>query len=321
MSLCVTIALQLNPVAVNSGNHVKEVNFHKPTGMNSLSIKFALLVFMLTVVASAAIAYAVLMLQQNVLIEQEKHELKRQSEKYARELDAGFLTREKKAISANNIVVRYLSKTTADFPALPTAQPDGSVRIQDDLSAAFIPQSKLDPQQTAWLVQSEELWQQLAPLMLEEFFNFYFISKQGLIRIAPADWALEVPVTHDFTKDIFFDIATPEQNPSRLPRWTPIYYDPIWQKWMTSLVIPVYAADEFLGVTGSDYILDELFLDLASIEQSSDGLRSMLFDPQGNLLLDGKNLYHCKTTANKTLMPVTVQWRQENRSWPLLFSK
>ncbi len=288
MLLYATLALQLNPVAVNSGNHVKEVHFHKPTGMNSLSIKFALLVFMLTIVASAAIAYAVLMLQQNVLVEQEKQQLKLQSEKYARELDAAFLTREKKAISANNIVVRYLTKNTVGTSSVPATLPDGSVRSQDDLSAAFIPQTKLDTQQARWLVQTEELWQQLAPLMLEEFFNFYFISKQGLIRIAPADWALEVAVTHDFTKDIFFDIASPEQNPSRLPRWTPLYYDPIWQKWMTSLVIPVYAEDEFLGVTGSDYVLDELFLDLTSIEQSSNGLRSLLFDQRGHLLLDGK---------------------------------
>ncbi len=167
--------------------------------------------------------------------------------------------------------------------------PDGSVRSQDDLSAAFIPQTKLDAQQARWLVQTEELWQQLAPLMLEEFFNFYFISKQGLIRIAPADWALEVPVTHDFTKDIFFDIASPEQNPSRLPRWTPLYYDPIWQKWMTSLVIPVYAEDEFLGVTGSDYVLDELFLDLDQLLSSPQmACVACCLTTRGHLLLDGK---------------------------------
>ena len=268
---------------------MKDVNFHKPTGMNSLSIKFALLVFMLTVVASAVIAYGVLTLQQNVLIEKEKQELKLQTEKYARQLDAEFLAREKKAISANNIVARFLM---AAQPAAPLAQldqmPDGSIRSQDDLSAAFIAASKMDPQQNRWFHQTEQLWQQLAPLMLEEFFNFYFISKQGFIRIAPADWALEVPVNHDFTKDIFFDIATPEHNPSRLPRWTPVYHDPIWQKWMTSLVIPVYAGDEFLGVTASDYILDELLLNLTTIEENSQGLRSMLFDVQGNLLLDGQ---------------------------------
>ncbi|WP_286049435.1 hypothetical protein [Rheinheimera sp. KL1] len=107
---------------------MKEVNFHKPTGMNSLSIKFALLVFMLTIVASAAIAYAVLILQQSVLVEQEKQQLKLQSEKYARELDAAFLTREKKAISANNIVVRYLTKNTAVTSSVPATLPDGSVR-------------------------------------------------------------------------------------------------------------------------------------------------------------------------------------------------
>lgn len=311
MLLYATLALQLIPVAVNSGNHVKEVNFHKPTCMNSLSIKFALLVFMLTIVASAAIAYAVLMLQQNVLVEQEKQQLKLQSEKYARELDANFLTREKKAISANNIVVRYLTQNQDLTSAPPAPLPDGSVRSQDDLSAAFIPQLKLDPQQARWFMQTEQLWQQLAPLMLEEFFNFYFISKQGLIRIAPADWALEVPVNHDFTKDVFFGIATPEQNPSRLPRWTPIYYDPIWQKWMTSLVIPVYAGDEFLGVTASDYILDELFLELTAIEQSASGLRSMLFDSRGNLLLDGKKPIPVKAAGQQNFDAKYLRYPQK----------
>ncbi len=308
MLLYTTVALQLNPVAVNAGNYVKDVNFHKPTGMNSLSIKLALLVFMLTIVASAAVAYAVLRLQQHVLIEQEKQQLKLQSEKYARELDADFLAREKKAISANNVLVRYLTKQNMNTAVakVPAVLPDGSIRSQDDLSAAFIPASKLDSQQATWLVQTEDLWQQLAPLMLEEFFNFYFISKQGLIRISPADWALEVPVTHDFTKDIFFEIAAPEQNPSRLPRWTPVYYDPIWQKWMTSLVIPLYMGDEFLGVTASDYIFDEILHDLTRIEQSAKGLHSMLFDSGGKLLFDANkaptfrdpSLQNLKATAD-----------------------
>ncbi len=78
------------------------------------------------------------------------------------------------------------------------------------------------------------------------FFNFYFISSSGFIRITPADWALEVPVEHDFRQDIFFKIASPTQNPARLPRWTPVYYDAIWQKWMISLVIPVYLEDDFV---------------------------------------------------------------------------
>ena len=59
----------------------------------------------------------------------------------------------------------------------------------------------------------------------------------------------------------------PEQNPSRLPRWTPLYYDAIWQKWMTSLVLPVYINDEFVGVTGTDVVLDDLFVNLNQLAQ------------------------------------------------------
>jgi len=86
---------------------VKEVNFHKPGGIHSLSIRFAVLVFLLTFTASAAIAYAVIQMQHHVLLRQEKQELKLQAAKYARQLDQEFLAREKRALSANAVVSRF----------------------------------------------------------------------------------------------------------------------------------------------------------------------------------------------------------------------
>lgn len=267
---------------------MKEASY-KTSGLNSLSIKFSALVFLLTVAASTLIAFAMLALQQEVLIEQERISLVQTTNRYAKQLDSEFWQKEKKAISANQVVSRYLASQPEVTEVKPDFLPDGSARSKDDLSAAFQHQQKFQQNPHPYFSQTAELWQQLAPVLLEDFFNFYFISKDGFIRIAPADWALEIQADHNFQQDIFFNIATPEQNPARLPRWTPLYFDTIWQKWMTSLVIPVYINDEFVGITGTDVVLDEVFANLSQISLWEPGREALLFDGAGNLLHDSDN--------------------------------
>ncbi|WP_206099626.1 EAL domain-containing protein [Rheinheimera riviphila] len=267
---------------------MKEANY-QTTGLNSLSIKFSALVFLLTVVASTVIAFAMLALQQDVLIEQERLELLQTTNRYAKQLDSEFWQKEKKAISANQVVSRFLAQQSKLPPLQLEKFADGSIRSKDDLSAAFQKHSTYVANKHRYFEQTELLWQQLAPVLLEDFFNFYFISKEGFIRISPSDWALEIPADHQFSNDIFFEIATPANNPARLPRWTPLYFDAIWQKWMTSLVIPVYINDEFVGITGTDVVLDEIFSNLGQISQWESGREAMLFDGQGNLLHDSQN--------------------------------
>lgn len=278
---------------------MKEASY-KTSGLNSLSIKFSALVFLLTVAASTAIAFAMLALQQEVLIEQERTSLIQTTSRYTKQLDSDFWQKEKKAISANQVVSRFLATQQPYVTVTPDVLPDGSLRSKDDLSAAFQLQKSFNDKKHPYFGQTEQLWQQLAPVLLEDFFNFYFISKEGFIRIAPADWALEIPADHNFQQDIFFKIATPEQNPARLPRWTPLYFDAIWQKWMASLVIPVYIDDEFVGITGTDVVLDDVFASLSQISQWEPGRQALLFDGKGNLLHDNDNTL--QQTLNKPSM-------------------
>lgn len=272
------------------------------SGLNSLSIKFSALVFLLTVLASTLIALAMLAIQRDVVLAEKQAELRQSTALYARQLDAELWRKEKKAISANQIVSRFLASQQG--PSTPgEAFADGSYRSKDDVSAAFQAQQAFNRQPHPWFALSGQLWQQMASVVLEDFFNFYFISKDGFIRIAPADWALEIPADHDFRQDIFFQIATPAQNPGRLPRWTPLYYDTIWQKWMTSLVLPVYVNDEFVGVTGTDVVLDDLFVNLNQLAQWEQGLETVLFDHKGNLLLDSRQTLQRSIVAPKMNQP------------------
>ncbi|WP_166835936.1 bifunctional diguanylate cyclase/phosphodiesterase [Rheinheimera pleomorphica] len=261
---------------------MKDVNFTKPSGMDSLGRKFALVVFVAIVLAGFAIGYVVLMLQQNIALQQQQAVVQQGAKLIAQQLNADLLQKEQKALAANQIVMRQLAQAPLQAPLRLTAAADGSVRAQDDYSAGFVAAERYTDRTAALFDRTGELWQQLAPLMLHDFFNFYFIAKEQFIRIAPADWALQVETTHNFHQDLFYQIATPEQNPTRQPRWTPVYFDNIWKKWMTSLIIPLYINDEFIGVTGVDYILDDIISQLpASADKQT---QTFLFDQNGLII-------------------------------------
>lgn len=259
---------------------MKDVNLVKPQGMDSLGRKFALVVFLAIVIAGFTVGYVVLSLQERITLDQQQLVIKQQATRYARQLDHDVLQKEQKAISANQVVARTLGLQRLNSNKSLTALADGSIRTQDDFSGAFIAADAYSTRTAAMFERTALIWQQLSPLMLHDFFNFYYIAKEQFIRISPADWAMQVEVSHNFQNDLFYQIATPEQNPARQPRWTPVYYDDIWQKWMTSLIIPVYINDEFIGITGSDYVLDDILEKLPMADNVLQG-SAFLFDDQG----------------------------------------
>jgi diguanylate cyclase (GGDEF)-like protein/PAS domain S-box-containing protein len=263
---------------------VKDANFTKPSGRDSLGRKFALVVFLAIVAAGFSIGYVVVLLQEMIAVDQQRQVVEQNALRYAAQLNDNFLQKEQKAIAANQVVSRSLAQAKLTAPKRLTASADGSVRAQDNYSAAFVAVENYNSRISALFEHTGILWQQLSPLLLQDFFNFYFISKEQFIRISPGDWALNVETQHNFSQDLFYQIATPEQNPARQPRWTPVYYDSIWQKWMTSLVIPLYINDEFVGVTGNDFVLDDI---LAGLPQSGPGqysTKAFLFDHQGMVI-------------------------------------
>ena len=252
--------------------------------MDSLGRKFAIVVFLAIFVTGMAAGYIVLWQQQSIVFAEQKQFLHQQAVHNARVLSTNLAYREHKAIAANQVVMRALAKQELQATPRLSANSDNSIRMQDDFSAAFIHADRYNKRTAALFERTAELWQQLSPLVLQDFFNFYFISAEHFIRISPGDWAMQVDSRHDFSNDLFYKIATPEQNPARQPRWTPVYYDSIWQKWMTSLIIPLYINDKFVGVTGSDYILTDLLQAMPKLSDSIHQSKLFLFDAEGIVL-------------------------------------
>ena len=125
----------------------------------------------------------------------------------------------------------------------------------------------------------------MMPLLQQEFASVFFMSASGYLRIAPADWVMHVESTVSATENPLFQLAAPEANPERALRWSPIYYDAVWQKWFVSLLLPVYQQDRFLGVMGFSVNLQELTQNRANLGFWSPLNRSQLLDANGQSLL------------------------------------
>jgi len=163
---------------------------------------------------------------------------------------------------------------------------DGAIRTDDGDSGAFLAKdSKLSNDLLKYFFFSERLFNVLGPVGKSHFFNFYFITEDNFIRITPKDWALQIEADHHFENDVFYKIADPQNNPQRYSLWTPLYYDSIWKKWMTSLIIPIYEEDDFIGITGSDIFLDTIFNTILKLKQNTGMYQAILFDSEGNILV------------------------------------
>ena len=222
---------------------------------------------------------------------QARQALVQQTVELARLIDANIDSKKRLALAANRMVAEQAFANPPRDAVAPPLRDDGSRRQDDGLSAAFIAAGHQDSEQVAELFQqTETIWRVLTPTLSDSLFNFYFISEEQFIRIFPPQWALEIEAEHDFHQDVFYSVAMPEKNPTRQPVWTPMYYDDVWQKWMTSLIVPVYVDEQFRGITGNDFVLDELFVTINEFVQSHSNTEALLVNNNGELITDSTHL-------------------------------
>ncbi|KKO45578.1 diguanylate phosphodiesterase [Arsukibacterium ikkense] len=253
--------------------------------MNSLGLQFSVVVFIAIIAAGLMFAYAVIWLQEQAVTQQQLAAVQRSATNYARQFDLRLDDKEQAAIAASQVISRYLAEQGRTAGNIPRAGSDGLIRQQDSFSAALLPATNLKNSTAGLFSHSQLLWQQLSPLMLlQDFYSFYFVTADQFIRVAPAELAQQLRLEHDLTSSLFFQEATPENNPAKLPRWTPVYYHPIWQKWVSSILVPVYLKEQFIGVSVADIELTELTRNVGNIGHWSPHSRTLLFNSQGRLI-------------------------------------
>ncbi|WP_024610197.1 EAL domain-containing protein [Pseudoalteromonas sp. TB64] len=256
-------------------------------GLNSLSVKLSLLISAICLIAGVCAAALMLKSEEKQLVFEEHEVLKSSTDLLINQFNERIKTKENIAQQANNVVTEQLFSKQQSIDLKNKAQlqfnNDGSIRSAspDGLSAAYLPQENYSPFYKQLINDSESLWRIIAPTLVHDFFNFYLITQDNFIRISPPDWALNTPAGYKFKSGSSFNYATGESTSTREPKWSQVYFDKVWHKWVISLLVPVYVDNELLGVTGNDIALNTLISHLPVGDKEK---HLLVFDSKGQVL-------------------------------------
>lgn len=260
------------------------------TSMTSLRTKLLAVLLVVCGGFGLGIGWLILSSTEERVLSEAKTKLSQTAARQRDRVDSSFKEKEALGLTANQLAAMAVFKPDGDpHKAHPYARDAGGALrgfSDDGVSGAFLSsRTKLTPRIERYLADTERMWSALGPIVAGDFFNLYVITEDNFIRISPPDWAMRVESDHDFSGDLFYYLADAQHNPKRWPVWTPVYYDSIIEKWMVSLIVPLYDGETFFGITGSDYTLDQMLASIGAIgPQENDLGKTFLFDEQNNIL-------------------------------------
>lgn len=86
----------------------------------------------------------------------------------------------------------------------------------------------------------------------ENVCSVYYVSENDFICIYPYESQKGLSYTDEIQDREWYENATPEENPDRVPTWSSIYVDALGRGLVSTLSMPIYYGDEFKGVVGVD---------------------------------------------------------------------
>ncbi len=255
-------------------------------GFNSLSIRLSLLISIICLLAGAAAATLMLKAEHKQLSHEENDALGASAERIITQFNHLIDTKKNVAVSAARVIESQLFGETTLVAGPSQLAFDyeydyaKSIEPNSESRALFKAQSvSLEQQQLA--AKSASLWHVLSPPLLREFHSIYFVSTDGFVRMAPGKYIDDANAQS--VKALLQKVATANtlNNPTLNPVWTRAYYDTIWQKWVVSLLVPIYRDNAFLGVAGFDLDLAKL---VAQVPVGDSEQKLFIFDEQTNVL-------------------------------------
>lgn len=264
------------------------VNRRPPSrfGIHSLSVKLSFLISAVCLVAGVFAAAFMLKSEEKQLIFEEYEDLKRFSGQVLGQFSQYLELKKSLAEQANAVVTKQLLYSQVSFKTEKETvinYQDGAYRstASNGLSAAYFTGESVDAQTKALFTRSEALWDIVAPPLLQDFFNFYMVTEQGFVRIAPPNTLLTTTPKNELLSDSVIKELKQEENPTREAIWSEIHFDEVWNKWVISLLVPLYYQDSYEGFTGTDISLVSL---LTYLPKPNEHQGYIIFDEKGRVL-------------------------------------
>ncbi|OHU94920.1 EAL domain-containing protein [Pseudoalteromonas byunsanensis] len=282
------------------------VNRRPPSrfGIHSLSVKLSILISAVCVIAGIFAAALMLKSEERQLIHEEYNELKRVSNQLIQQFNHHLDHKTNLAEQANAIVAKELYSQGSNTISAPfiEIQQEGGVYVStasNGLSAAQLTSdAKLNGQQKHLFARSESLWNVIAPPLLQDFFNFYLYTSDDFVRVAPPNVLINQIDRKKSLNAHILPLLREELNPTREALWSDVHFDDVWNKWLISVLVPLYHKDEYIGFTGSDVEVNHMLAQLLSPDEHQG---YVIFSEQGEIIAApslGKAVFHNHDSQN-----------------------
>ncbi|KZN48005.1 EAL domain-containing protein [Pseudoalteromonas luteoviolacea] len=256
-------------------------------GANSLSVKLSILISAVCVIAGVFAAALMLKSEEKHLVEAEFKQLYSISEQAIQQFSQYLELKRNLAQQTNVVVSKRLlpivdgSVTSASELSLTSASGRTHSVALNGMSAAYMLKEELSATDKVLFKSSEALWNILSPILLQDFFNFYLYTTEDFVRIAPPNSVLLDDEQSRHANIHAQPLLREELNPTREAIWSDVHHDPVWNKWVVSILVPLYEGDTYRGFTGSDIELETL---LARLPKPNAEQSYIIFDKQGRVL-------------------------------------
>ncbi|KAF0245691.1 MAG: two-component system NtrC family sensor [Planctomycetota bacterium] len=148
----------------------------------------------------------------------------------------------------------------------------------------------------------------LAEPRAEGMTQWYVIHKSGAAILVPPSAVTEMEATWDPRSGIFYEPATPANNPEGGVVWTEVYNDPVGQGVMISCLAPIGRADEFQGIIGIDINTHDFRAEIAAA--GGAWKYAFLLDSAGGvLLLTPEGYRDFGVSAPGNTLEATMGWK------------
>jgi GAF domain-containing protein/HAMP domain-containing protein len=136
-----------------------------------------------------------------------------------------------------------------------------------------------------------------------EIVAVYFIDPAGGSFYYPNNDLAAVVGDFDPTQELFYALATPENNPEKGPVWTQPYQDPAGEGLIVTVSAPVYDSEgNFRGVLGADVQLSKISQTIAGIRAGDTGY-AFLIDQGGHVVGMPERAYDDFGLTPETVLP------------------
>lgn len=119
-------------------------------------------------------------------------------------------------------------------------------------------------------------------------------------------WGLEAKASTNILEEEYGYLADKVHNPTRQSRWTRLYFDPVPQRWMVSIVTPVDDAQgQHVATIGNDIILNEL-MDY-TVRDRFPKSYNLIFNADGQLIVHPDHMDEIKAKSGQLKLQETQE--------------